>query len=352
MTRLRKQCYSARKAGSIVVTFLFIMGFLLLPSSSIAKEINVKMATYLTPSYVDLMAAMQGFVDEVNAKGKGKIKIDFYHSGKLLEVKELIPGLMDSAADIVVLPTTFVMGTYPITGVLSLPLLFDNVDHFVNAVKMDSPLYNFLNQDLAKKNLYVIFGPGDTREILWTKKPIRKPDDLKGLKIRAPGVLQAKEIEAYGAAPVTIGSNELFLALQTGVCDGALNSHSSTVARAIQDVVRYGIFPKRPFEFYGGNDLYFRADWLKKLPKDVQAIIMEAGKNYQVTIARETVRVVKEVYEPKLKQAGVEFIYLTDDETELFKQKVTKVWDFWASQAGKDANKAIDLARQAAAKKK
>jgi TRAP-type C4-dicarboxylate transport system substrate-binding protein len=351
MSRLKRRKFVGMKVTFVVMVFCFITGCLIFPAISSAKEINVKMATYLTPSYVDLMAAMQGFVDEVNTKGKGKIKIDFFHSGKLLEVKELIPGLMDGSADIVALPTTFVMGTYPITGVLSLPLLFDSVDHFVSAVKMDSPLYNFLNQDLAKKNLYVIFGPGDTREILWTKKPVRSPDDLKGLKIRAPGVLQAKEIEAYSGAPVTIGSNELYLALQTGVCDGALNSHSSTVARAIQEVVRYGIFPKVPFEFYGGNDLYFRADWLKSLPIDVQTIIMDAGKNYQVTIAKETVRVVVEVYEPALKAAGVEFIYLNDQETEMFRQKVTKVWDFWRSQAGKDADKAIELAKQASLKK-
>ncbi len=351
MITLAKRNQLGKKVTSLVMTFCFITGCLIFASYGFAKEINVKMATYLPPSYVDLMAAMQGFVDEVNSKGKDKIKIDFFHSGKLLEVKELIPGLMNGSADIVVLPTTFVMGTYPITGVLSLPLLFDSVDHFVNAVKMDSPLYNYLNENLAKKNIYTIFGPGDTREILWTKKPVRTPDDLKGLKIRAPGVLQAKELEAYGAAPVTIGSNELYLALQTGVCDGALNSHSSTVARAIHEVIRYGIFPKIPFEFYGGNDLYFRADWLKSLPKDVHSIIIEAGKNYQVTIAKETVRVVKEVYEPQLKAAGVEFIYLNDKETDMFKQKANKVWEFWKSQVGKDADKAIDLARQASLKK-
>lgn len=337
-----------KKIALATVVLLMVVA-IAVPGPALAKEIKIKMATYLPPTYVDLMAAMQGFVDEVNEKGKGKVSIDFHHSGKLLGVKELIPGLMDGTADIVALPTTFVMGTYPITGVLSLPLLFDSVDHFVKALEMDSPLYNFLNEELKKKNIYTIFGPGDMREILWTKTEVRKPEDVKGLKIRTPGVLQAKEIEAYGGTPVTMPSSELYMALKTGVVDGALNSSSSAVARATYEVINYGLFATVPFEFYGGNDLYFRNDWFQGLPKDVKNIILEAGRNFQKKIAAETKRVVEEVYEPKLKKAGVKFTMLSAEETAAFKEKAKKVWDWWSDQIPeKKGKKAIELAQSAA----
>lgn len=346
--------FSFRKGLVIVLTIILSLSLLALPSCKAPAEekpIAITFATYLTPGYEDLMMAMQGFTDEVNEKGKGKVTVDFHHSATLLEVKECIPGLLEGTADIVALPTTFVTGTCPILGVLCLPLLYESVDHFIAATEMGSPLYNFLNEEAEEKNLYIIFGPGDMREILWLKKPARTPDDLKGLKIRTPGILQAKEVEQYGASAVTIPSADTYLALERGVCDGALNSSSSTYGRGFYEVITHGIFATVPFEFYGGNDLYFRADWFKELPADVRGLLLEAGRNYQITIGRETKRVCREVYDKKLQEAGVEYIYLTEEETQLFRDRMPPVYDWWCEEVGEErGRKAIELAQAAAEK--
>ena len=308
--------------------------------------LEITMSTYLTPSYEDLYLCFTNFQKEINERAEGKAVVDFHHSGTLLGAKEQMGGLLDGTADIVIGPTIYIQSTYPVLGFLSLPFIWEDVEHFGRAVEIGGPLAKFINSEMEKENIYMIMGAGDTQENLWLEKVARQPADLKGRKIRCSGLLAGKEVESYGAVPISMPSAELYLALERGVVEGAFASWMTSYARTIYEVTDYVILA--PWHYYGSMDLYFRADWWKGLPEDIRDIILEAGRNYQIDMVRETPKYSTEVYMPKAKAAGVEFIELSPAECEAFKEQAAGVWDWWVEEVGKEkGEKIIELAQAA-----
>ncbi len=71
-------------------------------------------------------------------------------------------------------------------------------------------------------------------------RPIRKPEDLKGIKLRVPkGKWRVKMFQAYGASPSAMGLSEVFVALQTGVMDAEENPLTQIYTSKFQEVQKY-----------------------------------------------------------------------------------------------------------------
>ena len=78
------------------------------------------------------------------------------------------------------------------------------------------------------------------RHITNNKRPIKVPDDLKGIKLRVPeGKWRVKMFQAYGANPSPMKFSELFTALQTGVMDGEENPLTQIYSAKLQEVQKY-----------------------------------------------------------------------------------------------------------------
>ena len=124
-------------------------------------------------------------------KGKGKVKVEFYHSETLIKASELFSGLMMGAAECVTVPMVYWHGTLPVSQGLSLPMIWKgDMARYYRALTYGTPMANFLNEDFAKKNVFAIFGVMEDEEWLWTKgKNPKSPADIKGMKIRGSGVI-------------------------------------------------------------------------------------------------------------------------------------------------------------------
>ena len=304
------------------------------------KEVILKTATYVTPTYKDYFYIYKGFVDYVNEKGKGKIKIDFHHSGTLLTADQLLPGLMQGTADIIIPTDSNIMNTLPVFGICQLPFAFKGMDDFHEKTKMGTPVFELINQELSKKNLYMIGYVIASENYLWTKKPVRKPEDAKGLRIRGSGSIDAQAIEKIGAASVHISSAELYEALQRGIIDGLITYEGTISARNLQQLVKY--CTKEPFSFFGAPILICLDKW-QKLPKDVREILTEAGKEYGNSYLY-AVKVLEEEHRPAIKKAGVQIIELTSEEEKRFIEITLPVWDWWKKQVPQEvAEKGMKL---------
>jgi len=306
--------------------------------------ITLVATTYVPPTYQDVFLAIPGFVDRVNELGKGKVKIDFYHSGTLLGPKEEIPGLMAGTADIIFQTTSYEIGAWPIMGILTLPVLWPDPWQHYEKWKIGSPLYNLINEELAKKNVFMIApGPLDGIEYLWTvKKPVRTLADIKGMRLRTAGMTEGKAAEALGASSVTMPSGEVYLALQRGTVDGVLCYVGTIPARSLQEVLKYGT-TGISFGSYG-HEPFMRKDKWDALPQDVKDVILEAGKWYEKEAVNSGVNYHKEHYWPILRKE-LEIIELTPKEIDAFTKAMKPVWDWWIGTVGPEVgNKAIELA--------
>jgi len=158
---------------------------------------------------------------------------------------------------------------------LDMPFLFRDLDHW-NKV-LDSDAFQPIVDDVAKKADVMIIGyaGGGTRNII-ANKPVRNMAELRGLSMRVMGApIQTQMFGAIGAKPSVIAYNEVYNAIQTGVIQGAENE-----AAGMEAMKFYEVGPNISLTQHAitVRPICFSAKTFKKLPPDLQAAILKAGK--------------------------------------------------------------------------
>lgn len=178
------------------------------------------------PGYPNTVA-MHDFAKAVTAKTDGRIKATVYDNGVLGDQPDAIEQTRSGALNF----ANFNMGPMgpivPMTNVLSLPFLFNGVEQMHHV--MDGKIGQEFSDALAKKGLVALswFDSG-ARSMYNTKRPITKPSDVKGLKIRVMNNdLYVQMIDAMGGNATPMAFGEVYQALKTGVIDGAENNYPS-----------------------------------------------------------------------------------------------------------------------------
>ncbi len=311
------------------------------------KEITIRYATFFGQEYPEHWAAMMKFIEIINQKGKGKVKVEFYPSETLLKAKELFSGLMSGAAEAVTVPMVYWHGNLPISQGLSLPFAFDgDMEKYNRAIAPGSPIVNFLNEQFAQKNIFCFFAIIECHEYLWTRKAVKSPEDLKGMKIRTSGLIPSEVLNRLSAGPVSMPSGEIYTALQRGTVDGLLGSYTTVVGRSLQETVGYGVtYPY--FGNFGPMVIAFKKDYWEKLPKDIQDIIREAGVAYYETEFSVSKQITGEQVETLRK--SIEFVKLTPEAQENFNKLLLPMYDWWISrkEIGDSGKKLIELMQAA-----
>lgn len=307
-----------------------------------AKEIKLVVATHLPPKYTDIVPLMQTFANDINEQGAGRVKVDFHHSSSLLSVKELITGLEMGTADIIWHNPASMTGAWPILGGLTLPFLFKNARHVERAMKVGSPMYEFINNVLAEKHGAVFISYGVLpEEYIMTNKLITKIEDFKGLKIRAGGESEAKAVKEFGASPVWLTSNEMFQALQRKTIDGVVTYLGTASARSLQEVVKYLI--KVPVCIYGMGTFVKKDKW-DKLPKDVRNLIYMSAIKFSYFFLDNAEAIHSTELWPMWQKSGVKIIDASPELIENLREKSKPVWSEWSNEVGADiGNKFFEL---------
>lgn len=294
--------------------------------SAMAQERELKYAHYVTPSYKDLFPVISRFPDYMNEHGKGKVHVKHYHSGSLLQANEVLPGLMQGTTDFIYQIDTLLMGTFPILGIFELPFLYKNVESSRENLKIGSPLAKLINRELAKKNLFMVATNPIIQKYIWTNKPIRVPDDLKGLRMRTGGRLEAEVIKAMGSASVTMPSGDIYEALKRGTIDGTICYEGTIIAQGLRETVKY--VTRNDFSPYS-LQVYTRLDKWNSFPPDIQKLILDAGNYFEKGMIEYAVPYWEAEIWPLIRKAGIKEIVLTGKELELFKTTTQPVWDWW-----------------------
>ncbi len=178
------------------------------------------------PGYPNTVA-LEAFAENVTARTEGRIKAQVYNNGVLGDQPDAIEQTRNGVLNF----ANFNMGPMgPIvkeTNVLSLPFVFSSVEHMHKV--MDGEIGARFADALAERNLVALswFDSGE-RSLYNTKRPIRTPEDVQGLKIRVMNNdLYVDMIEALGGNATPMAYGEVYQSLKTGVLDGAENNYPS-----------------------------------------------------------------------------------------------------------------------------
>lgn len=158
---------------------------------------------------------------------------------------------------------------------MDMPFLYQNLDHW-NRV-LDSDAFQPIADEIAEKADVMLIGyaGGGTRNLI-VNKPVTNMAELKGLDIRVMGApIQTRIFQAITASPTVIAYNEIYNAIQTGVIDAAENE-----AEGIQHMKFYEVGPEISLTKHAitVRPVCFSGKTFRRLPEDLQAAILKAGK--------------------------------------------------------------------------
>ena len=330
------------------------LGLAALAGGAWAQQTTLKLHHLLGPKSPAHTQMLTPWAQNVEKAAGGKVKIEIYPSMSLGgKPPQLINQVRDGVVDIVWTVNGYTPGLFPRSEAFELPFVHTNNATATNLAMREM----YLDGDIAKDYesvkvmfLHVHAGQG----IQMAEKLVRKPDDLKGLKMRIPTRTGAWIIEALGAAPVAMPVPELPQALQKGVVDGAFIPWEIIPPLKIQDVTEYQV-EGHDMTRFGTTTFQVsmnKARW-DGLPDDIKKAFKDAsgpewwGKVGEVWRASDDFGIDFAV------KAGNKHIVLTEEETAAFQEKLEPVVQRWIDEVtsnGIDGAALVEQARELIAK--
>jgi len=243
------------------------------------------------------------------AKAAGvDLEVQVYPGASLFKPDQQWNALVNGQLDISSFPLDYASGKERAFGATLMPGLVRSHDR---ALRLnDSKFMKDIRAKIEKDGVIVLSDAWLAGGVASKKACVRTPADIKGQKIRSAGPTFAAMWEAAGASIVSIPSNEVYNALQTGVADGTDTSSGSFVSFRIYEQVRCLTAP-------GDNALWFMYEPVlmskksfDKLDKKQQDVLLKAGKKAQEYFATEA-RGLDEQMVKAFKDNKVEVITLT-----------------------------------------
>jgi tripartite ATP-independent transporter DctP family solute receptor len=184
------------------------------------------------------------------------------------------------------------------------PFLFRDLAHWNKVLDQDvlKPIADEINQ--KAEVMLIGYAGGGTRNI-FVNKPVRNLQEIKGLKIRVQGApIWSRTFQAAGMAPTVIAYNEVYNAIQNGVIAAGENE-----AAGVEQMKFYEVGPNLAMTEHAITirPLCFSTKTFNKLPKDLQAAVLKAGKEAgaygrEVESSEDAAKLAKMEKEGKLKR--------------------------------------------------
>lgn len=258
----------------LALTFTMLIG----TPQTFAQDVKVLRLAAIQPLDHDLTQACLHFAKLVGDRTKGKVKIEVYPAGQLFADKDLPKALPSGAVDLAQVTTGIWVGLIPSLGIIELPFFFQDMDHVARTFN-DPVFRKILDDEMAKKGVKLLFRQTWGYSFGYaSKKPLHKIEDFKGKRIRAHGEMPAEIIKSMGAAPVFMGTGDVYLGLQRGVIDGVNTAPCLAWDKKYYEVIRH-------FQHLPSSDLMSPPLVLMSmkawgaLTPDVQKIITAAAKD-------------------------------------------------------------------------
>ncbi len=267
-----------------VVGILFAIMIAFSEVESLAAEYTFRSAELIREG-ISHARGHKYFADRVAELSKGNVEVKVFYGGVLGNERNYCEQLQLGSIDFGKVMVSNAVAFAPKFGVFAMPYLVKDLDHLYRI--FDSTAGEMIQAE-AEKAGFVILAYWDTgtEGIYNSKRPITKPEDLKGLKIRTrEAPISIDTINAMGGSGAPLATPEVFTALQTKVFDGG-----------VQDVIGFGLVFKygELCKYYSFTDHAVETTFLmasKKrfdtYPKQIQQVLRQAGKDSTYYFQRE-----------------------------------------------------------------
>jgi tripartite ATP-independent transporter DctP family solute receptor len=217
------------------------------------------------------------FKSMVESRTNQNIKVELYAAGVLGKERESMEQVQQGVIQSYIASGTGISQFYKMYDVTNLPFAFHS--YAVAYDVYDGPFGQEMAEDIRKKTGFKVLGFGESGgffQITNSKRPIKSPADMKGLKIRTMSIpLHMGIIESLGGAPTPIAWAEVYTALQTGVVDGQMNPIPIINTAKFYEVQKYITLTNH---LYAPYVWVLNDKWYQGLTPGEKEVIMDAAR--------------------------------------------------------------------------
>jgi tripartite ATP-independent transporter DctP family solute receptor len=314
-----------------MVTVAFLLCFIVLPltaggvdeEAASEKEYVLKFNHVLNQND-PFHKAFVKWSEAVSEKTGGKLKVEVFHSAQL-GVEEDIIEQIRMGANVGQNTDSARMGNYiPGIAVMNGPYFVDSLDE-VQKLTQAPTVQKWLKELEDTYGIKVLsFNWVQGFRNFLTNKEIHSPDDLKGLRIRAPGApIWMESVRSLGPTPVALPFSELYSGIQSKTVDGAGNVNVNTYNGKLYEVAKYLIESKHILLI---NFEVVSAKWFNSLPAEYQKILQEECDRAGREVSREVEQFSEDAKE-NLKKEGMIVIPYAELDIPAFKAAGIKAYE-------------------------
>jgi len=335
--------------GLLILALLFALTIQSSCVGTVSAEkegtIELKLAHFFPGTHPAETELVQGWAKAIKEATNGRVVVTSYPGETLLKAADIYNGVVDGVCDIGLSCFSYNPGRFPEIEAFEQPGIVYKNSRVASKVAWEG--IQELNPECVQdtKLLMVIAtGPGD----LFSKKPVNKLEDLKGMQIRATG-LTAETLQLMGAIPVGMPQSEAYEALSKGIVAGNLAPLEVLKTWKHGEVTKY--ITRTPFLY---NTLFYvtmNLDKWNAIPEDLQKIITDTTAKFQDEVG---IGLWDKQNEDALKWAteneGLEIIELPEEEMARWIKAVEPMIDKYIEEKGEAAKKAVETAKKLAEK--
>lgn len=303
------------------------------------KPIEIKFGHTLTEDS-SWQKGAEKFAELIEEKTDGRYKVNIFPNGQISsgDQKKAIEMLRQGNYDVDITSTLIWSDFDDEIGITALPWIVPNEEAVRNVSEGKA---GELILDIVNNNGVKAVGIGETgyRQMYNNEHQIRKPEDLKNLKMRVPGTpLFLDLFKELGSDPTAMDFTEVFTGLQQGTIDGVEGVPDVMVTNRFHEVLKYMSLNNYNFDFFL---LTFSNDFYDSLSEEDQEIFMDAGKEATQFITEYSRDVDAEAVET-LKQELDDVVELSDDEIDAFRNEIAPIYDKFKDNFSEELREAFN----------
>jgi tripartite ATP-independent transporter DctP family solute receptor len=244
-----------------------------LPATAAKVKINIG-STYGPDAPVHF--GQVKFKELLEQRSKGEMEVLIHVGGAMGGERDVFEGMSSGGLEMGAMGSGDVSQFFPKYMVFEVPYVLRDADHFWKF--WNGPVGKEINDVVLKERGVITAGiVYRGARYLTANKPIRRPEEVKGLKIRLPEVRAWVKIwESLGALPVVVAFPEVYMALKTGVAEAQENPPESIWSYKFYEAQKYLIGTKH---VYSACKYQISKKWFDRLTPDQQRLILATWKD-------------------------------------------------------------------------
>ena len=310
-------------------------------SPSPGETLHINFSTWHPPESIEVETVWKPMLQALAERSGGRISYSLFAGATLGSGPEHYDLVASGRCDMGYATLTWTPGRFPLSDVLSLPAAIEDKE---TATDIGRAVYERALRGEFPDVLVLEVNPC-VNSHLWTKEPVGTIEEVRGMRIRTPGGLQTRSIEAIGAEPVFMPLDAVREAMEEGKIDGIV-----TCPSMIQSFGLAGVADHCTLISFGcvGEGLFMNLEAWETAPADLRRIIEEVCANPYRTTGAMTGETYQEIV-ADLDQSGV--VFTTPSPEEMVRwhaafQNVTRGWVAELEAEGLPARQTIEIFRE------